>query len=883
MTNIKEWKKITAIYDEAIKLKDSEQKEFVKNNADGNKHLSRQVMKMLDSENIQDFMGKFPGKIKPENIDLATPKQLGHFKILKKIATGGMGRVYLGQSITADVQIKVALKTIRIELINDDLKQKFQNEKNILSKLQHKNIASLIDAGVTENKIPYIATEWVDGQNIKNYCIDKNLSIKQRLKLFLQICEAMTFAHNKLIIHRDLKPDNILVNEQQQIKLLDFGIAKIIDENQYGSTQTQIFTPDYAAPEQLSGQRCTAATDIYSLGIVLFELLTNSKRFNLSDMPMTEIIKIIAAPKAIKLSDIKPIFALPYPFSKIDGALNTIIKKAMHPDPSRRYDSVSSLSLDVENYLGNHPIMAMKDSYWYKFKMLVLRNKISSAIILLALAITSTSFVLTIEQLNEKLLEVEKSQQVTDFLINSIQASDPDLTQGKKITLVEFLQDTKVQIQQKSFTDKKLASMLKQTIGSALTKVGQYKDAEVLLLESIKNNPQNNRARIELAQLFIEQKIFQLAENQILFLLNNSHGLSDNEKSQISILNAKILFTKGEFKEAIHIVKEAIKFQKDIKTPALLIEMKLSLATLLDENGKVKESIHVLREALEVSKAGFGNSSTQTTNILNELARVLSNSSPVPWSEVFSLYDKSLTYQMNIYGKFHPVVAKTLLNQGFAYKFNGNIDKALFNANKAREIAIRNFGESHMLTAHCDLLMSQIHFLEGKLLQAIAELKNTILIYSKFYGEEHFATNELKTTLAVYLLKAKNGQDALVLLLSLYDLQKKQLGEFNKATFYVKLNIIKAYILMGETNKAISNAKKALFHARERIGKENNITIAIQIALVQSYIQANMHNQALPLILEIMSFDFIKSTPVYHETVLKLYNAVQQSNVIKSM
>ena len=305
------WTQIEQIYDQAIQLDSDKQKQFVEEKAKGDTEIIQHVMKMLEAKN-KGFMGEFPGQLANDNLDINQPKSLGNFKIIKKVATGGMGRVYLAQSMTADVPIKVALKTIRVELINDKLKTKFQNEKNILSKLRHKNIASLIDAGVTENQIPYIATEWVNGKNIKRYCIENNLSIKQRLTLFLQVCDALIFAHNKLIIHRDLKPVNILVNNHKQVKLLDFGIAKIIDENQNSQTQTQIFTPDYAAPEQLSGEMCTAATDIYSLGVILFEMLTNSIRFNLAGLAIAEKIKAIAIPKLADLSDVQPGHKLSY-------------------------------------------------------------------------------------------------------------------------------------------------------------------------------------------------------------------------------------------------------------------------------------------------------------------------------------------------------------------------------------------------------------------------------------------------------------------------------------------------------------------------------------------------------------------------------------------
>jgi serine/threonine protein kinase len=865
------WKKIESIYDQACLLDSEKQQTFVKDQSGGNNHIYHQVMKMLNTD-AEGFMQSFPGEIAGlHEFDTAEPTKIGHFEIIKKIATGGMGRVYLAQSTMADVPIKVALKTIRVELINEELKHKFQNEKNILSKLQHKNIASLIDAGVTNNQIPYIATEWVKGKNIKDYCIENNLSIKKRLKIFLQICDAMIFAHNKLIIHRDLKPDNILVNDQKQVKLLDFGIAKIVDENQNVQTQTQIFTPDYAAPEQVNGEMCTAATDIYSLGVILFEILTNSKRFNLTGLAITEKIKAITISKSINITGFNPEHKLPYSVSNIKGALLTIINKAMHIDPDRRYNSVSSLISDVDSYLDKRPIKAMNDSYWYKFKMLIARNKLSSIFVFFALVSATLGSILTIKQLNEKLIEVQKSQQITDFLIDSIQASDPDITKGKNVSVIEFLQNAKIRTQDSGFDDERITSSLKTTIAIALTKVGEYKDAEKLLVQSISNENINSKSHIALANLYLEQKSFALADKELSYLQENNKWLSQTEKVQTKQLAAKVLLNQGEFEQAIKIIQTTLTIQTSHKQNlSKLIESKLILATILDEYDRVDESTKILRETLELSQTTYGVVSTHTTQILEQLARNLSNSSPVPWDEVFELYQRSLKNQMQIYGDDHPIVAKSLLNEGFAYKFMGDLEKASGNVKEARNIAINNFGEKHILTAHIDLLSSQLNILKGNLNQAISQLEKVLKVYILQYGENHFTTNQVNTTLSAYLIKANRGKEALAKLLPMYQSQKEQLGENHKAVFYVKLNIIKAYNQLKRYDQSVDEGLIALNSAKQHIGSENILTIGIQIELAKSYINKHMPKEAIVLCNELLKYEQIINNQNYNNKVLDL-------------
>ncbi len=852
------WALIEEIFDQAVNLDVKNQLDFVESKANGNKDVATQVMKMLESKN-QDFMGQFPGKISTEHLEISQPKTLGNFKIIKKIATGGMGRVYLAESISADVSIKVALKTIRIELINENLKIKFQNEKSILSKLRHKNIATLIDAGVTDENIPYIATEWVDGENIKKYCLENKLSIKQRLKLFLQICSAVSFAHNKLIVHRDLKPDNILVDSQGQVKLLDFGIAKIIDDNQNKQTQTQIYTPDYAAPEQINGEQCGLTTDVYSLGVVLFEILTNSKRFELTDLSVSDKIKAVNSPTNLNIKTLKIDKLTPYSLARISGVLETIINKAMHIDPNRRYESVYALVSDVENYLDKRPIKAMKDNVFYKAKMLLLRNKLASSILAFTFITISIAIFVLINQIRQKLIEAQKSKQVTEFLIESIQASNPDLTKGKDISVIEFLQNAKIRIQNDSFDDMKLNAILKQTIGIALTKVGEYKDAEKLLLQSIEVHQHNFKTHISLANLYLKQKSYTKAKKQLQFLRKKDSLLTIEEIIQVYQIEAEIYSTDGDFEQANAIINAAIKFQlEESSNTRSLIKSKLILATILELSGKINEPNEILRETLEISKSQYGNDSTITTEIYNQLARTLTSSSPVPWDEVFNLYQLAIKNQIKIYGPYHPIVAKTLLDEGFAMRFVGNLDAANTNATKAMKIALRNFGSQHMLTAHINFLISQIYFSKGDMLGAIDKLQNVLEVYARFYGEDHFETNQIKTTLAIYFIKIKKGQEALDILNLLLISQKEQLGEFNKATFYVMMNILKAHLLLEDYNSNfVIDGEATLKNAQKHLGKENILTIGIQIVLAEIYLQTQNPLKASKLSEELMTFDMV--------------------------
>ena len=420
-----DWKTIESIYEKALVIKPDEQDEFIKSQSKGNQAIYQQVSNMLKLDDNDDFMSGIPTEISSDAFQQQqNVNQIGHFEILEKIAVGGMGIVYKAQSNLSDVHIVVALKTIRTEIKNQDMESRFFNEKTILSKLTHKNIAHLIDAGMTKMGVTYIATQWIDGDNIISYCDKNSLNLKARLELFQQLCSAVIYAHNQLIIHRDIKPANILIDENGQVKLLDFGIAKLIDEENLNNTHTQIFTPNYAAPEQINGETSSVVTDVYALGVLLFELLTSQKRFVLDDLTITERIDLICRPTIINasknLSKNHPI-----PASKLKGALNTIINKAMHVDQDRRYESVASLLDDINRYINNRPIKAIKDNWVYRGSMFIKRNKWSSIMALGVLISLSSGMIISLHQTNIANKEVQKSKQLHEFFNKSLQSASP--------------------------------------------------------------------------------------------------------------------------------------------------------------------------------------------------------------------------------------------------------------------------------------------------------------------------------------------------------------------------------------------------------------------------------------------------------------------------
>jgi eukaryotic-like serine/threonine-protein kinase len=303
--------------------------------------------------------------------------RIGPYRLIEVLGEGGMGAVYRAERVDGEISQAVALKLIKGGMISDSMLARFRNERQILAKLEHHNIARLFDVGTAEDGSPYFAMEYIRGLAISAYCVENRLGIRERLALFCTVCDAVQYAHGNLVIHRDLKPANILVTREGNVKLLDFGIAKVLaddsgsDDDARTLTGAHLFTPDYCSPEQIRGEPVSIATDVYALGCVLYELLTGKRPHNLSTYSPSELVEVVCTREPVRLGDA----SLPEWSRALRGDLETIAERALMKDPAQRYRSVELLRGDVENYLAGRPILARPQTALYRAGKFIQRHR----------------------------------------------------------------------------------------------------------------------------------------------------------------------------------------------------------------------------------------------------------------------------------------------------------------------------------------------------------------------------------------------------------------------------------------------------------------------------------------------------------------------------
>ena len=397
------WKEVEAVFEHALELPINERTAFVQKSSNGDDELRREVESLLESHaQAGSFIDKrslfFSDEEVGEKSEILSPGELiGSYRILREIGRGGMGAVYLAERADQEYEKQVAIKLIKRGMDTDAVLRHFRNERQILASFDHPNIARLFDGGTTDDGLPYFVMEYVEGLPINEYCAAHKISVVERLKLFREVCAAVSYAHRHTVIHRDIKMSNILVTSEGTPKLLDFGIAKILQpgggpEALMTMTGVRLMTPEYASPEQVRGEPVTTASDVYSLGVVLYELLTGRSPYHFTSRSPSYVAREITDTEPLRPStalaagEEAKFGPTGIRNSKVlKGDLDNIVLMALRKEPARRYQSVEQFSEDIRRHLENRPVFARKDTVTYRANRFIRRNKLAVAAALLVL------------------------------------------------------------------------------------------------------------------------------------------------------------------------------------------------------------------------------------------------------------------------------------------------------------------------------------------------------------------------------------------------------------------------------------------------------------------------------------------------------------------
>jgi serine/threonine-protein kinase len=573
-----------------------------------------------------------------------------------------MGTVYLATRDDDQYQKEVAIKLVPAVLDRDELMRRFRAERQIMASLEHPNIARLLDGDTTQDGVPYVVMEYVQGQPVDRYCTDKDLGIDDKLRLFLKICNAISHAHRNLVVHRDIKPGNILVTDDGEPKLLDFGIAKILDtghEPALTRSGMRLMTPEYASPEQARGEQVNTSSDVYSLGILLNKLLTGALPYELDTREIGGIEKIICEQPPVRPGAVNP---------DVDGELDDIVAMAIRKEPNRRYDTVAAFAGDIERYLSDEPIAARPDSLGYRASKFYRRNR--APVLALAVSIVALVAVVsfyTVQLATERDIanaEADKARRVSELLSNVMQASGPEVALGEAITVTSLLAHGAERARGELADEPELLAELLAVIADTYQSLDMFAESystasEALTLRRMALGPDDPR---------VADSLFDVG--------------------YANIYRGKMEEAEQAFAKALAIYESNYGSQPHVGKAATLRELSYVYFMM----GRNEEGVTAINRALPEMRALFPDGSEELAATMNVQAFSAMRGDDLQGA--IDIAREMVVMRRKVHGDIHPRLASSVQNLAFFYSQYGDYENTENYLREAIEMRLAMYGEN---------------------------------------------------------------------------------------------------------------------------------------------------------------------------------------------
>ncbi len=763
--NPERWHRIEEVFRTVAECPEDEREAYLTRACGGDDDLRREVLSLLAQDTSEDFLrspladlAASTTAVPPSDL---TGTQIGPYRLVRLVGRGGMGAVY--EAVRDDEQFRqqVALKLIKRGMDSDFVRRRFLRERQILASLDHPYIARLLDGGATTDGQPYFVMEFVAGEPITEYCRRHALSLEDKLKLFRAVCAAVQHAHQKLVVHRDLKPSNILVTEDgatQLPKLLDFGIAKLLSPDP-GTAETRtetamrLMTPEYASPEQVHGDQITTATDIYSLGVVLYELLTEQRPFQFETYSPAAIERAICNTEAPRPSE-----AARQQHSgqaklarQLAGDLDNIVLMALRKEPARRYQSVEQFAEDIRRYLVGLPVAARNDTFNYRAGKFVRRHKASVAILTLLIALTAAMAIQSLRIARERdraNQAAATAQAVEQSLVAVFEFADPGQSRRKAITAEELLDQGAEKVARDLRNQPVVQAKLFDTLGGLYQSIGAYERAEQLLAESLKLRRQTLGAQHadvaaslhHLAALTDAKGDYAAAETgfrEALAMRRTLFGAEHKDVADSMKELGTLLLSRGRPAEAEPLLRESLAMRRALfgAEHKDVADSLIGLGRLLSEQGKFAEAAEIYRQSLVLHRKLYGNEHPLIATGLNNRAAMLQELGDYNGAE--PLFREALALRRKVLGPEHPDIVFSLANLASLMQDKRQYDEAEQLYRQAIELRRKLFGENHPgLTTTMNNLATLLKE-KGDLAGAEDLFRQSLALRRRLFGEEH--------------------------------------------------------------------------------------------------------------------------------------------------
>jgi len=835
------WQKVLSIFHEALDRPADERDALLEEACSGDSALRQDVARLLDADARASILETgAPGLRLAIERDRLADTEIGPYHVDTEIGRGGMGVVY--RATRTDIGSIVALKMLRERFPSTERVERFLQEQQVLGRLQHPSIARFLDAGLTVDGTPFFVMEYVDGTPITKACRD--LGLRDRLERFLDVCDAVQHAHRQLVVHRDIKPSNVFVTPDGEVKLLDFGIAKLLKEDaRLTQTSERLLTPAYAAPEQVRAEDVSTATDVYALGALLYEMLAEVRPLDVDGLAFPEaaerIIKDEPAPPSRRAASTGSLLSP----TRLHGDLDTICLTALRKEPDRRYASVEALRDDVERFLASRPITARPDSLSYRAAKFVRRNRawaVASTAALLVLGAVLTFYTARLTEERDRATEQAAiAESVTAFLVETLEEGDPNSAAGDTLTIYDVVD--RAEERAGSLADEPLvqANVL-DAIGRVRYIHGDLEPADSLFTRALAlrrealraGHPDIAASLNHIAEVRSMQGRYASADS----LLETSLALyqHSDEEAETMIhplrLLAKVRYRQGQSAAADSLYERVLEMQR--RTQTLTAE---GVADVHQERGMAKfqqgdyeGAAHTYREAIrrfeQVHPDGHHATASAMANLAS-IERVAGN-----YDAAAEGYRESLTLTQRILGERHINVALIQNNLAVTYYRQGRVEQAAAMMRQNLELRQDLLGPDHpaVATAHNNL---------GDMLRALgdpaaaeAQFRTALKIRQTTLGPDHARTLTTRHNLATLFAERGDRSRAEKIWRDVLDRLRNTLGSEHPRVARVLQGMGTMYASAGDYAAAGAAYREAL-SIREQATPEHEATVSLHLLL----------------------------------------------------
>ncbi|MEO8623454.1 MAG: tetratricopeptide repeat protein [bacterium] len=826
------WERVQAIFHDAVDVDAGERVAFVEQRAGGDAALAREVLTLCEEDAHDDSMlDRGVAHVAHAVLEPHTPHvsaAIGPYRLGRLLGEGGMGVVYLAER--DDLGSTVAIKLLRDPLLSPSRRERFVAEQRLLAQLNHPGIAHLLDASTLPDGTPWIAMEYVDGMDLTEYCHANACTLAERLALFRQVCDAVQHAHSQLVVHRDIKPSNVLVDATGSVKLLDFGIAKQLGEGALPGNMTltglALMTPAYASPEQLSGGQVGTATDVYALGVVLYELLTGCLPFDLVGKTPTESSALVQDGKAPRPSSVAPA-ALASRREWVD--LDVLCLTAMHRDATQRYRTVDALIRDIDHFLGDEPLEARPDSWSYRAGKFIQRRRaplaIGATMLLLVVALTTLYTVRLAAARNVAVAEAARAGRIQRFMLTLMQGGDDQAGPADSLRVLTIVESGAREAASLD-AEPAVQAELYQTLGSVFARLGRLDRADTLLVHSLQRRRDLGGAEsAEIARTLVAQGLLRVEQARMveaeslvragLVMTTKLRPATHPDVADATTALGKVLEARGTFAAAIPVLEEAVRLQEARSTNSnelakaitsladnhfyaghydaadslylrgqamarllhgdqhpLVGDGYINLGALRLEKGDYAAAEAYDRKGLAIMAKWFGPDDPRTASAQTMLARALMYEAK--YDDAAPLLAQSLATQERVYGLVHPKVASALNELGNVAVKRKRLDEADARFTRMADIYRQVYGGSHYLLGIAIANRGGVALERKDPKRAEALFREALTVYGKSLAPTHMNFGITRLKLGRSLARQGRWKEALTEIESGYTILSSQ-------------------------------------------------------------------------------------------------------------